>query len=115
MGALIGGLATAAPDATAVNGWLGVELRYLVTLRAVADEHSFRGAAERLGYTQSAISQQIIRLERSVGARLVRRSRGQPHVTLTEAGAVLVEHTDRILAELAAARASVLALAEPRS
>jgi DNA-binding transcriptional LysR family regulator len=37
----------------------GVELRHFAALRAVAAERSFHGAARRLGYTQSAVSQQV--------------------------------------------------------
>ena len=51
---------------------------------------SFGRAAKRLGYTQSAISQQIAALERIVGQRLIERPGGPRPVTLTEAGALLL-------------------------
>ena len=65
-----------APPA-ASEPWLGLEFRHLAALQAVADEGSFNGAARRLGYTQSAISQQIASLERIVGLRVVERVHGK--------------------------------------
>ena len=92
--------------------WIGVELRHLVALEAVAREGSFGRAATSLGYTQSAVSQQIATLERIVGARLVERPGGPRPVSLTEAGELLLRHAEAIVARLAAAQADLAALAE---
>jgi DNA-binding transcriptional LysR family regulator len=94
------------------DGWLGVELRHLAALQAVAEEGSFGRAAARLGYTQSAVSQQIAALERNVGQRLVERPGGPRPVSLTEAGELLLRHADGIVARLKAAQADLAALAE---
>jgi DNA-binding transcriptional LysR family regulator len=91
--------------------WLGVELRHLAALEAVATEGSFGRAAEKLGYTQSAVSQQIATLERIVGERLVERPGGPRPVTLTEAGRILLGHAESIVARLQAAQADLAALA----
>jgi DNA-binding transcriptional LysR family regulator len=93
------------------NGFLDIELRHLAALQAVAAEGSFGRAATRLGYTQSAISQQIATLERIVGTRLVERPGGPRRVYLTEAGEMLLRHADGIVARLHAAQADLAALA----
>jgi DNA-binding transcriptional LysR family regulator len=90
--------------------WLGLDLRHLVALKAIADEGSFGKAAESLGYTQSAISQQIATLARIVGLRLVERPGGPRPISLTEAGQILLRHADAIQARLLAARADMKAL-----
>jgi DNA-binding transcriptional LysR family regulator len=82
--------------------WLGVELRHFLALEAVSREHSFAKAAVALGYTQSAVSQQIATLERLVGQRLVERPGGPKPVSLTEAGRLLLTHAEAIAARVAA-------------
>jgi len=95
--------------------WLGIEIRHLAALQAVARERSFRAAARRLGYVPSAVSSQIARLERIVGARLVERSRGMSEVELTPAGAVILQHAAEIVARLDAARADLRQFSEGRT
>ncbi len=92
--------------------WLGVELRHLLALEAVAREGSFGKAAVSLGYTQSAVSQQIAMLERIVGQRLIERPGGPRPVSLTEAGRLLLTHAEAIAARLAAAQADLNALGD---
>jgi DNA-binding transcriptional LysR family regulator len=94
----------------APDTWLGLELRHLIALKAIADEGTFGRAAQRLGYTQSAISQQIAMLERIVGHRLIDRPGGPRPVSLTEAGDLLLRHADAIAARLQAAQADLAAL-----
>jgi DNA-binding transcriptional LysR family regulator len=86
-----------------------IDVRRMRVLREVAQQGSFSGAGESLGYTQSAVSQQIAALERETGMVLVERNaRG---VRLTDAGRTLVEHADGILARLAAAEEELEAIA----
>jgi len=105
----------AAVAAVADTSWLGVELRHLVALRAVAQEQSFKGAARRLGYSQSAVSQQIAMLERLVGQTLLERSTGGRAVSLTAAGSLLLKHAEAISARITTAMAEMDALAIGRT
>jgi DNA-binding transcriptional LysR family regulator len=75
-----------------------VELRQLQYFVVVAEEGGFGRAAERLSIVQSAVSQQIRRLERELGVTLFDRS--TRHVTLSGAG-------ERLLPEARAALAAV--------
>jgi DNA-binding transcriptional LysR family regulator len=95
----------------ATEPWLGLEFRHLAALQAVADEGSFNGAARRLGYTQSAISQQIASLERIVGLRVVERVHGKKTLGLSVAGKTLLAHAAAIQARLGAAKTDIDALA----
>lgn len=92
--------------------WLGVELRHFLALEAVAREGSFGKAATALGYTQSAVSQQIAMLERHVGQKLIERPGGPKPVSLTEAGRLLLTHAEAIAARVAAAQADLTALGD---
>jgi DNA-binding transcriptional LysR family regulator len=92
------------------NGWIGVELRHFLALEAVANEASFNRAAVKLGYTQSAISQQIATLERVVGQKLIERPGGSQPVRLTRAGEIVMEHAHAIGERLASAQADLQSL-----
>lgn len=85
----------------------------LRVLREVAQRGSFTAAADTLGYTTSAISQQIAALEREVGAVLVER--GPRGVKLTEPGRVLTTVAGEVLGRLAAAELELQALAGIRA
>src|SRR3982075_2548795 len=95
-----------------LHDWAGLELRHLIALQAVAEERSFGRAAERLGYTQSAVSHQIAALEGLVGERVIERGRGQRSIELTQAGALRSRHADAIVARLRAAQADYAAFTE---
>jgi DNA-binding transcriptional LysR family regulator len=70
----------------------------LRVVREAARRRSFSAAAERLGYTQSAVSRHVVLMERAAGHALFeRQARG---VALTDAGRVVVRHADAVLDEL---------------
>ena len=90
----------------------GVEIRHLAALEAVVQTGSFRRAGVELGYSQSAISQQIATLERAAGLQLLDRPGGRRPVTPTEAGQRLLRHARRASAAMRAAEADLHALVE---
>ncbi len=61
----------------------------------VAAENSFTRAAQHLGVTQPAVSQNIAELEKQVGAALFERKRGE--VSLTAEGYVFKAYAEKIL------------------
>ena len=74
------------------------DARLLSVFREVATRGSFSDAAVALSFTQPAISQQIARLERQLGTRLLARdARG---VTVTPAGEVLLRRSEEHTSEL---------------
>ncbi len=89
-----------------------VDPHLLRTFVTVVAEGSFSAAADRLGYTQPAVSQQIAALEADLGVPLLGRRPVRP----TRAGERLLEHAGPLLLRLRAARADVARLsAEPRT
>jgi len=94
------------------NGLRGLELRHLVAFDAVARNRSFSAAAEELGYSQSAVSQQIADLERIARTRVFDRFPGPRPVELTEAGRVLLGHARPVLARMEAVGVDLAALAD---
>jgi DNA-binding transcriptional LysR family regulator len=83
-----------------------VDLRDLRALLAVVRTGSFTAAAAELGYTQSAISQQVAALETELGHRLLERRPVRP----TPAGERLAEHAARVLLRLDVARSELARL-----
>ncbi|MFV0258457.1 MAG: LysR family transcriptional regulator [Acidimicrobiales bacterium] len=81
-----------------------LELRHLVALATVADQGTFARAAGELGFSQSAVSQQIAALERIVGEPVFDRPGGPRPVELTPIGALLLEQSRPVLAGMAAVR-----------
>jgi DNA-binding transcriptional LysR family regulator len=79
-----------------------MELRHLRYFVAVAEELHFRRAAERLHIAQPAVSEQIRKLEAELGVLLLNRT--QRSVTLTPAGAVLLEEARRVIRQSEIAR-----------
>jgi molybdate transport repressor ModE-like protein len=97
------------------DNWLGIELRHLRALRAIAAAGTFWAAAENLNTSQSTLSDHIAALETLTGQRLIERARGRRTVQLTEAGRLLLGHAEAIEARLQAAEADFRALAAGRT
>src|SRR3954447_15025000 len=85
----------------------GVDLRALRALVAIADGGSFRAAATRLGYSQSAVSHRVAALERVLATPLFVRPGGRGAVSLTPAGQIAYGHARRAIAAVEALEAEV--------
>ncbi len=75
-----------------------IETSQLQTLVAISNENSYSLAAEKLGVTQSAISQSIKSLEKKLSVKLVRKSGKK--VLLTQEGEDLYQLSRKFLTEL---------------
>ncbi len=85
----------------------------LRVFRAVAEEMSFRKAAEVLHLSQPAVSQQIRALEEETGIRLFDRAGGEGHgtqIALTEAGRVLLGYATKAAEMMVEAQRALAAL-----
>ncbi len=87
-----------------------VDPRHLATLETVVRTGSFAAAGTILGYTQSAVSQQIAELERRIGLRVLQRRPVKP----TPAGLILLEAEQSVRATLAVVMQELAALREGR-
>src|ERR671923_1797889 len=86
------------------------DLNALAVFALVAEERSFRAAADRMGVTRSAVSQTIRRLEETLGIALVQRTTRS--VSLTEAGERLHAEVAPAIADMRAAIAATGGLGE---
>lgn len=89
-----------------------LDLELLKTLVCVADEGSFTRAASRVHRTQSTVSQQVRKLEQTVGKTLLLRDRAGSNVVATEDGELMLAYARRLLAM---ADEAELALTAPRA
>lgn len=89
-----------------------LDLHRLRLLREVHARGTVNAAAAALGYSTSAVSQQLAVLEREVGAELLEKV-GR-NVRVTPAGMVLVGHADSLLAAVEAAEAELAEVATGR-
>ncbi|MEU7899676.1 LysR family transcriptional regulator [Nonomuraea sp. NPDC049152] len=86
----------------------GLDVMWFEVFKEVARRGSFTAAGAALGYTQSAVSRQILSLEAEVGVALFdRQPRG---VRLTEEGRCLLDHATAVLDRLETARCELRAL-----
>jgi DNA-binding transcriptional LysR family regulator len=86
-----------------------MELKQLRVLQAVGELGSFSAAADRLDYTQPAVSKIVATLERQLGTTLV--DRGIRPLRLTEAGSALTQRAAAAFEQIAAGELEVEAIA----
>ena len=72
-----------------------MDLRQVEYIIKIADENNITRAAEKLFITQSALNQQLLKLEKELGTPLFHRSR--TNWRLTEAGMIYVENARKLI------------------
>lgn len=89
-----------------------LNLVHLQTLQAVLKTGSLSGAAKELGYTTSAVSQQVAALERALGVRLFER--GPRNLWPTTAAVQMGAHAAAVLSRLSEAQDDMRGFADGR-
>ena len=82
-----------------------LDVRRLRVLRELAARGTVAATADAMGYTASAVSQQLSALEREAGVDLLEREGRR--LRLTDAGRLLVGHAEALLARLEEAEADL--------
>jgi DNA-binding transcriptional LysR family regulator len=72
-----------------------MDLKQLEYIIQIAEENNITKASEKLFITQSALNQQLLKLEKELGTQLFVRSRNNWH--LTQAGKIYVENAKHVL------------------
>jgi DNA-binding transcriptional LysR family regulator len=93
-----------------IRGTIMPDLNELQFFVQVSRTHSFTQAARRMKVPKSSVSRAISRLESRLGVRLVERTTRS--VALTEAGALYLDHCQRVMDEAEQADLAVGALLE---
>ena len=89
------------------------DLNLMAIYARVVDAGSFVEAARRLSTSRSVVSKAVAKLEKNLGARLLNRT--TRHLSLTEIGASVADHCNRMLDEAVQAEKLVASLnTEPR-
>src|SRR5215510_12078615 len=85
----------------------------MAIFQRAAESGSFKGAAEDVGLSPSAVAKLITRLEQRLGVRLINRT--TRHLALTAEGEIYLDRVREILSAIEAAESEVTsALALPR-
>lgn len=77
------------------NGGMPMDIKQMTYILAIAEEGGITKAADKLFLTQSALDQQLLKLEDELGVPLFYRARN--HFSLTSAGEVYVKYAKQVL------------------